>query len=248
MIGYTCASQSQNKYGKPSIPISHSLGIGVRVELVRKGASALPVPAAAAGLECAVNRTRPDCVNSNRQCHICFLILQLVYEGAVNEARADYVHRKGQCSSPKTASMLVHKRAHGYGNCKSTAAVGSCMCNQSDRCKPQQRQVECLGHTPASAAAAGSWKLNCADSNTLHDMNEHSEELTGMIYLLLLLQLAHEGAANEARPNNANSKGQGGKVEAAVHCPKCPHAVLLVYQDGDVVLTAALCYRPATAS
>ena len=137
------------------------------MELVRTGASALPVPAAAAGLECAVNRTRPDCVNSNRQCHICFLMLQLVREEAVNEARPDYVHRKGQCSGlPKPAS---------------TAAVGSGMCYQSDRCKQQQWQVECLGITPASAAAAGSWKPNCADSNTLHDVNQHNQELTDVI-------------------------------------------------------------------
>lgn len=61
-------------------------------------------------------------------------------------------------------------------------------------------------------------------------------------HLFLLLQLAHEGAPNQSRSHNANSKRECCQVEAAVHRSERSHAVLLIYEDGDVVLTAALRY------
>ena len=64
-------------------------------------------------------------------------------------------------------------------------------------------------------------------------------------HLFLLLQLAHEGAANGPWPHNAHRQGQGGQVEAAVDRPQGSHTVLAINQDGDVVLAAPLGNGPA---
>jgi hypothetical protein len=63
--------------------------------------------------------------------------------------------------------------------------------------------------------------------------------------LHLVLDLRQEGLPDEARPHKAHSQGQGGQVEATVHCPQRPDGVLLIDQYRDVVLAAALCNGPA---
>ena len=66
-------------------------------------------------------------------------------------------------------------------------------------------------------------------------------------HLRLLPQLLKQGGSNGPRANNAHCQGQRGQVKAPVHSSQGLHAVLLVQQDGDVVLAAALCNGPARA-
>jgi len=54
------------------------------------------------------------------------------------------------------------------------------------------------------------------------------------------MDLVKEGAADEARADDAHAEGQRGKVEAAMHSPQCAHAVPLVDQHRYVVLAAPL--------
>lgn len=62
---------------------------------------------------------------------------------------------------------------------------------------------------------------------------------------MLVAQLFQKSGAYGTRTDYAKSQRQCGQIKAAMHCSQRLHAVSLIYEYSDVVLTAALCDGPA---